>query len=225
MRKEIPNDSISVIHADDVGKMFVSCARNSTAQHRYFGVKQAYSWTTILKEIQNSMGAFEMAPTTHVDPAPVPEFNKQRQTELLKGAGMDLELIDLPTMIHDTVEFFQTTDPEFSFGREGEPMDDPVICGITWRPGERERLASTADESSPEFRQPDVLYGSKSNSNNNTTATGSRSQYSREVDSPDNSVRDLSHLRWPLGVGGHKPSFPQGFMYGRTDSDTEGSVG
>ena len=130
MNEQIPNDSMSCIHTEDVGKLFVACAKNDKAQHRYFGVNKSFTWERILTEVSHVMKAYELPPKNYEEEAPVTSFDKSRQQELLTGAGVGADLIDLPKMVLDAIQYFEKTDGGFRFGRADGDVGEE--SGVKW---------------------------------------------------------------------------------------------
>ena len=77
------------------------------------------------------MKEYKLPPKKYEEQAFITAFDKSRQKDLLKGAGMSADLIALPKMVQDTIKYYQATDKEFCFGRkEGEVGEE---SGVKWK--------------------------------------------------------------------------------------------
>ena len=52
MKEQVPNDSMSIIHVDDLALLHVACMERESASGRYFGVNRSWAWEDILKALQ-----------------------------------------------------------------------------------------------------------------------------------------------------------------------------
>jgi nucleoside-diphosphate-sugar epimerase len=85
MRDGIPNDSMSIIHAEDLAAMHVACIENKNASGRYFAVDKSYEWRHILKAIEKEIGwrDFSMPRKNWSDGNPVTQFDNKRRDKLI----------------------------------------------------------------------------------------------------------------------------------------------
>ena len=51
--QKVPNDSASLIHLQDLAKLFLAAYENPSASGRYFGVLESFHWNDIYKECQS----------------------------------------------------------------------------------------------------------------------------------------------------------------------------
>merc|ERR1719244_1379954 len=114
MAGEIPNDSMSIIHCDDLAKIHVACAENKEATGRYFGLVQSWPWTEILACIKSIRGdKYSLPPVKFRDPAPVTQFDYSRRDALLEGAfGPEFRLRGLADIIKDTIVWMEEKEQE-----------------------------------------------------------------------------------------------------------------
>jgi nucleoside-diphosphate-sugar epimerase len=110
MSAEVPNDSMSIIHCEDLARLHVACLENKEACGRYFGVVQSWTWKDILECIKKIRGdKYTMHPVKFTDPAPVTSFDFTRRDSLLKGAyGDQCGLRGLEEILRDTITWMET---------------------------------------------------------------------------------------------------------------------
>lgn len=105
MAETLWNDSMSIIHADDLAKLHIGCLETPSASGRYFGVEQSWHWEEICHAIQNSEGEahFKMPSKNYTDRAPVTLFDTSRRDTLMAG----FQLRGLTTLVSETCDFLR----------------------------------------------------------------------------------------------------------------------
>ena len=58
--QKVPNDSASLIHLQDLAKLFLAAYENPSASGRYFGVLESFHWNDIYKECQKLIPDMQM---------------------------------------------------------------------------------------------------------------------------------------------------------------------
>ncbi|CAD7970403.1 unnamed protein product [Amoebophrya sp. A25] len=105
MADAVPNDSMSIIHCEDLAKLHVACLETPTATGRYFGVSQSWAWEDILQCAKEEIDdlrkgdetfklEFKMPPVTYETRNPVTTFDNTRRDTLgveIKGLGQILK--------------------------------------------------------------------------------------------------------------------------------------
>ena len=105
MAEKIWNDSMSIIHVDDLAKLHIGCIENPEASGRYFGVEQSWHWEDILGAIKASEGeAFTMPPKQYTERASVTAFDTSRRDTLI---GEGFQLRGLLKLVSETCEFLR----------------------------------------------------------------------------------------------------------------------
>ena len=109
MNVEIPNDSMSIIHCEDLARLSLLCAfplSNTSNQGlpsgRYFGVNQSWSWEDILHAIKTRRPDFKMPPKNYDTGNPVTRFDSTRRDTL----GLE-KMKTLSQIIDDTITFLE----------------------------------------------------------------------------------------------------------------------
>ena len=97
-----PNDSASMIHLEDLAKLFLAAYENSDASGRYFGVFDSLHWQDIYAECQKILPKMKMPnPLTEKVVAPT-GFDFTRRNSL----GVTVR--DFPTLLRQTIQWLQT---------------------------------------------------------------------------------------------------------------------
>ena len=97
-----PNDSASMIHLEDLAKLFLAAYENSDASGRYFGVFDSLHWQDIYAECQKILPNMRMPnPLTERAAAPT-GFDFTRRNSL----GVTVR--DFPTLLRQTIQLLQT---------------------------------------------------------------------------------------------------------------------
>lgn len=97
-----PNDSASMIHLEDLAKLFLAAYENSDASGRYFGVFDSLHWQDIYAECQKILPNMRMPnPLTERAAAPT-GFDFTRRNSL----GVTVR--DFPTLLRQTIQWLQT---------------------------------------------------------------------------------------------------------------------
>ena len=97
-----PNDSASMVHLEDLAKLFLAAYENSDASGRYFGVFDSLHWQDIYAECQKILPNMRMPnPLTERAAAPT-GFDFTRRNSL----GVTVR--DFPTLLRQTIQWLQT---------------------------------------------------------------------------------------------------------------------
>eukprot|EP00929_Paragymnodinium_shiwhaense_P080811 TRINITY_DN4216_c0_g1_i1.p1 TRINITY_DN4216_c0_g1~~TRINITY_DN4216_c0_g1_i1.p1 ORF type:complete len:343 (-),score=74.03 TRINITY_DN4216_c0_g1_i1:151-1179(-) len=105
MNEKIPDDSMSMIHTDDLAKLHVACMENPDASGRYFGVNQSWCWEDILLAVKARMpeGSYTLPPKDFEGKGkPVTKFDNTRRDTL----GVTLRDIDF--IVGDTLDYLKS---------------------------------------------------------------------------------------------------------------------
>ena len=109
MTEQIPNDSMSIIHCEDLASLNVLCAFPKIDENnpeppsgRYFGVNQSWSWEEILCAIKSRRPNYNMPPKKFDVQNPVTKFDNTRRDQLgLKTMKSITQIMD------DTISFLE----------------------------------------------------------------------------------------------------------------------
>ena len=101
MAEQIPNDSMSIIHVEDLAKLHVACMEDDSASGRYFGVNQSWPWEEILAAIKKTCPDYVMPPKKYEEQKPVTRFDNTRRDSL----GVSLR--SLEEILADTIGFLK----------------------------------------------------------------------------------------------------------------------
>ena len=89
MNEQIPNDSMSIIHCEDLAALNVLCAfpiidvnDPEPPSGRFFGVNQSWSWEEILCAIKSRRPNYNMPPKKFEKQNPVTKFDNTRRDRL-----------------------------------------------------------------------------------------------------------------------------------------------
>ena len=109
MNQQIPNDSMSIIHCEDLAKLSIlaafpkqSCDGLVLPSGRYFGVNQSWAWEEILLAIKSRRPDFNIPPKKFEKQNPVTKFDNTRRDSLGLGVMKDLSII-----LDDTITFLE----------------------------------------------------------------------------------------------------------------------
>lgn len=99
MSEQIPNDSMSIIHVQDLALLHIACVETETASGRYFGVNQSWAWEDILAELQKVHPPYTPPAKKYESLNPVTRFNNDRRDSL------GVKLRPLEHILGDTVKY------------------------------------------------------------------------------------------------------------------------
>lgn len=101
MADEIKNDSMSMIHCEDLAQLHVACMDKKEASGRYFGVNRSWPWEDILKAVEKKLGPgkYKMPPKNYEKLNPVTLFDNTRRNSL----GVELKGLD--EIVGDTIDY------------------------------------------------------------------------------------------------------------------------
>ena len=109
MNQQIPNDSMSIIHCEDLAKLNIlaafpnqTCDGLALPSGRYFGVNQSWAWEEILLAIKSRRPDFNIPPKKFEKQNPVTKFDNTRRDSLGIGVMKDLSII-----LDDTITFLE----------------------------------------------------------------------------------------------------------------------
>ena len=100
--QKVPNDSASLIHLQDLAKLFLAAYEDSSASGRYFGVLESFHWNDIYKECQKLIPDMQMPEPISEDPVAPTKFDFKRRDSL------GIKIRDFPTIMHETVEWLKS---------------------------------------------------------------------------------------------------------------------
>jgi len=101
MGEEIPNDSMSIIHVEDLALLHVACMEQESASGRYFGVNRSWPWEQILTAVKNICPDYKLPPKKYSECKPVTRFDNTRRDTL----GVTLK--PLEEILEDTIAFLK----------------------------------------------------------------------------------------------------------------------
>ena len=99
MNTQIPNDSMSIIHVQDLALLHIACMETEDASGRYFGVNQSWAWEEILAELKKVHPPYNPPPKKYETLNPVTRFNNDRRESL------GVKLGSLEDILRDTVKY------------------------------------------------------------------------------------------------------------------------
>ena len=109
MKEQIPNDSMSIIHCEDLARLHILCAfptlNNGDAElpsGRYFGVNQSWHWEEIFNAIKSRRRDFQIPPKKYETKNPVTKFDNTRRDKL----GL-MSMKSLPHILDDTITYLE----------------------------------------------------------------------------------------------------------------------
>jgi len=100
--KKIPNDSVSMIHLDDLAAMFLAAYEDPQASGRYFGVYDSWHWQDIYAAIREILPDMKMPEPIDGEPVAPTGFDFTRRDSL----GVPVR--DIPTMLRETIDWLKT---------------------------------------------------------------------------------------------------------------------
>ncbi len=98
---DVPNDSTSLIHLEDLAKIFFAAYENIHASGRYYGVYDSWHWEDIYAELQKHLPGMIMPHRPYDIPVEPTRFDFTRRDSL----GVSLR--DIPTCIKETVDWLK----------------------------------------------------------------------------------------------------------------------
>ena len=101
--QKVPNDSASLIHLQDLARLFLAAYEDSSASGRYFGVLESFHWNDIYKECQKLIPDMLMPEPILEDPVAPTQFDFKRRDSL------GVQIRDFPTIMRETVEWLKST--------------------------------------------------------------------------------------------------------------------
>ena len=111
INEQTPNDSMSIIHCEDLAKLNILCGfpliRETNPEPpsgRYFGVNQSWSWEEIFNSIKSRRPEFQVPPKKYENMNPITKFdNTRRDTLGLKTMKTLSQILD------DTISYLEET--------------------------------------------------------------------------------------------------------------------
>ena len=100
--QKVPNDSASLIHLQDLARLFLAAYEDSSASGRYFGVLESFHWNDIYKECQKLIPDMLMPEPILEDPVAPTQFDFKRRDSL------GIKIRDFPTIMRETVEWLKS---------------------------------------------------------------------------------------------------------------------
>ena len=98
----MPNDSASLIHLQDLAKLFFAAYENPSASGRYFGVLESFHWNDIYKECQKLIPDMQM-------PEPISEEQViPTQFDFKRRDSLGVKIRDFPTIMRETIEWLKS---------------------------------------------------------------------------------------------------------------------
>lgn len=79
---KVPNDSVSMIHLEDLANLFLAAYENPTAQGRYFGVYDSWHWQDIYDVLAELLPATPMPEGLQEERLPATSFDFTRRDSL-----------------------------------------------------------------------------------------------------------------------------------------------
>ena len=111
INEQIPNDSMSIIHCDDLARLNILCGfplihetNPEPPSGRYFGVNQSWSWEDIFNSIKLRRPGFQMPPKKYENRNPVTKFDNTRRNKL----GLKT-MKSLSQILDDTISYLEET--------------------------------------------------------------------------------------------------------------------
>ena len=109
MNEQIPNDSMSIIHCEDLAKLNILCGfpviedtNQEPPSGRYFGVNQSWCWEDIFNSIKHRRPGFQLPPKKYEKLNPVTKFDNSRRDKL----GLK-EMKSLSEILEDTISYLE----------------------------------------------------------------------------------------------------------------------
>ena len=100
--EKIPNDSASMIHLEDLAKLFIAAYEKADASGRYFGVYKSLHWQDIYSECRKLLPDMQMPEAITDTPAVPTTFDFTRRDSL------GVVIRDFPTILRETVEWIRS---------------------------------------------------------------------------------------------------------------------
>jgi len=99
--EKVPNGSISMIHLEDLARLFLAAYENPQASGRYFAVYDSWHWQDIYHELAELIPDMAMPAPLGEIPQPPTGFDFTRRDSL------GVKLRDIPTLLRDTVTWIR----------------------------------------------------------------------------------------------------------------------
>ncbi len=99
--QKVPNDSASLIHLQDLARLFLAAYEDPSASGRYFGVLESFHWNDIYKECQKLIPEMQIPEPISEDPVAATQFDFKRRDSL------GIKIRDFPTVMRETVEWLK----------------------------------------------------------------------------------------------------------------------
>ena len=99
---DIPNDSTSLIHLEDLAKIFFAAYENPDASGRFYGVFDSWHWQDIYMELQKHLPDMIVPNIVYQSAVDPTRFDFTRRNSL----GVSLR--DIPTCIRETVDWIKS---------------------------------------------------------------------------------------------------------------------
>ena len=100
--EKTPNDSASMIHLEDLAKLFLSAYEDPLASGRYFGVLESFHWKEIYAECKKNLPAMKMPQPLTKEPVEPTKFDFARRDSL------GIKLRDFPSIIKETIDWLKS---------------------------------------------------------------------------------------------------------------------
>lgn len=100
--QKVPNDSASLIHLQDLARLFLAAYEDPSSSGRYFGVLESVHWNDIYKECQKLIPSMQMPEPISEDPVAPTQFDFKRRDSL------GIKIRDFPTIMRETVEWLKS---------------------------------------------------------------------------------------------------------------------
>ncbi len=95
----VPNDSSSMIHLEDLAKLFMAVYENPQANGRYFGVYDSWPWQDIYDVLA------ELVPGAPM-PAPLEEEKREATSfDFTRRDSLGVPIRDIPAILRDTISW------------------------------------------------------------------------------------------------------------------------
>ena len=100
--QKVPNDSASLIHLQDLAKLFLAAYESPSASGRYFGVLDSFHLSDIYNECHKLIPDMQM-------PEPISEnCVAPTQFDFKRRDSLGVEIRDFPTIMRETVEWIKS---------------------------------------------------------------------------------------------------------------------
>ncbi len=100
--QKVPNDSASLIHLQDLAKLFLAAYESPSASGRYFGVLKSFHWSDIYIECQKLIPEMQMPEPNSEEQVTPTQFDFRRRDSL------GVKIRDFPTIMRETVDWIRS---------------------------------------------------------------------------------------------------------------------